>query len=138
MIWLLTALALAEPLMTPLSEGEVAPFAGRLFNDEAVVSIITMKEFAEEQCTINAALDLDFSLQLAEKQHQIDYLEIEKAALQTKYDAMVEIKDEELEVLRRNSNTKRQSWVFFGGFVLGTSASLLTYYAANQIEVSVQ
>ena len=51
---------------------------------------------------------------------------------------MVEIKDEEIEVLRRNSNTKRQAWVFFGGFVLGTSASLLTYYAANQIEVSVQ
>lgn len=136
MIWLLTALAFAEPLMTPLSEGEVAPFAGRLFNDEAVTSIITMKEFAEEQCTINAALD--FSLQLAEKQHQIDYLEIEKAALQTKYDAMIEIKDEEIAVLRRNTNAKRQAWVFFGGFVLGTSASLLTYYAANQIEVSVQ
>lgn len=136
MIWLLTALSFAEPLMTPLSEGEAAPFAGRLFNDEAVVSMITMKEFAEEQCTINAALD--FSLQLAEKQHQIDYLEIEKEALQTKYDAMIEIKDEEIEVLRRNSNTKRQAWVFFGGFVLGTSASLLTYYAANQIEVSVQ
>jgi hypothetical protein len=136
MIWLLTALAFAEPLMTPLSEGEVAPFAGRLFNDEAVVSILTMKEFAEEQCTINSALE--FSLQLAEKQHQIDYLEIEKTALQTKYDAMIEIKDEEIEVLRRASNTKRQSWVFFGGFVLGTSASLLTYYAANQIEVSVK
>jgi hypothetical protein len=136
MIWLLTALAFAEPLMTPLSEGEVAPFAGRLLNDEAVVSILTMKEFAEEQCTINAALD--FSLQLAEKQHQIDYLEIEKTALQTKYDAMIEIKDEEIEVLRRNSNTKRQTWVFFGGFILGTSASLLTYYAANQIEVVTQ
>ena len=136
MMWLLTALSFAEPLMTPLSEGEAAPFAGRLFNDEAVAPIITMKKFAGEQCTINDALD--FSLQLAEKQHQIDYLEIEKAALQTKYDAMVEIKDEEIEVLRRNSNTKRQTWVFFGGFILGTSASLLTYYAANQIEVSVQ
>ena len=49
MIWLLTALSFAEPLMTPLSEGEPAPFAGRLFNDEAVVSMITMKEFAEKQ-----------------------------------------------------------------------------------------
>jgi hypothetical protein len=135
-IWLLTALAFAEPLMTPLSEGEAAPFAGRLFNDEAVVSIITMKEFAEEQCTINAALD--FSLQIAEKQHQIDYLEIEKAALQKKYDAMLEIKEEEIETLRRYTNSKRSTWVFFGGFVLGTSASLLTYYAANNIQVSVQ
>ena len=136
MIWLLTALSFAEPLMTPLSEGEAAPFAGRLFNDEAVVSMITMKEFAEKQCEINTALD--FSLQLAEKQHQIDYLEIEKAALQTKYDAMMNIKNEEIETLRKYSSTKRQSWIFFGGFVLGTSASLLTYYAVNKIEVSVQ
>jgi len=136
MIWLLTALSFAEPLMTPLSEGEAAPFSGRLFNDEAVVSIITMKEFAEEQCTINSALD--FSLQLVEKQHQIDYLEIEKAALQAKYDAMIEIKNEEIDTLRRYSSTKRSSWVFFGGFVLGTTASLLTYHAANKIEISTQ
>jgi hypothetical protein len=136
MIWLLTALATAEPLMSPLSEGEPAPFAGRLFNDEAVVSIITMKEFAEEQCTIDSALN--FSIQLAEKQQQIDYLEIEKAALQEKYDAMVEIKNEEIQTLRRYSSTKRSSWVFFGGFALGTTTSLLTYYAVNKIDVSVQ
>lgn len=136
MIWLLATLAFAEPLMTRLEEGEPAPFDGRLLNDEAVVSIITMKEFAEEQCTINAALD--FSLQLAEKQRQIDYLEIEKAALQEKYDAMTKIKDEEIHTLRRYSSTKRSSWVFLGGFVLGTTASLFTYYAANKIEVSVQ
>ena len=122
--------------MTPLSEGETAPFSGRLFNDEAVASIISMKEFSEEQCTINSALD--FSLQLAEKQHQIDYLDIEKQALQTKYDAMIKIKNEEIETLRRYSNTKRSTWVFFGGFVLGTSASLFTYYAVNKIDVSVQ
>jgi len=136
MILLLTALVFAEPLMTPLSEGETAPFDGRLFNDEAVASIISAKEFAEQQCTINTALE--FSLQLTEKQHQIDYLEIEKAALQKKYDAMLEIKEEEIQTLRRYTNSKRSTWVFFGGFVLGTSASLLTYYAANKIEVSVQ
>jgi hypothetical protein len=136
MIWLLTTLAFAEPLMTRLVEGEPAPFDGRLLNDEAVVSIITMKEFAEEQCTLNDTLD--FSLQLAEKQHQIDYLEIEKEALQTKYDAMIKIKDEEIHTLRKYSSTKRSSWVFFGGFILGTSASLATYYAANKIEVATK
>ena len=136
MIWLLTTLAFAEPLMTRLVEGEPAPFDGRLLNDEAVVSIITMKEFAEEQCTLNDTLD--FSLQLAEKQRQIDYLEIEKEALQTKYDAMIKIKDEEIHTLRKYSSTKRSSWVFFGGFILGTSASLATYYAANKIEVATK
>jgi hypothetical protein len=51
---------------------------------------------------------------------------------------MLEIKEEEIETLRRYINSKRSTWVFFGGFVLGTSASLLTYYAANNIQVSVQ
>ncbi len=121
------SLAFAEPLMTPLEEGEPAPFAGRLLNDEAITSIITMKEFAEEQCSINSGI-LDFSLKIAEKQLEIDYLQVEKEALQTKYDAMIDIKDEEIQTLRKYSSTKRQSWVFFGGFVLGTSASSLTYY----------
>ena len=41
MILLLLSLASAEPIMTHLKEGEVAPFDGRLMNDEAIVNIIT-------------------------------------------------------------------------------------------------
>jgi hypothetical protein len=131
MIWLLISLALAEPLMTPLEEGEVAPFAGRLLNDEAITSIITMKEFAEEQCSIQESLD--FSLKMTEKQLQIDYLEAERETLQKKHELLMQIKDNEIEILRSHINPKRQMWVFFGGFLVGTTSSLLTYYAVNKI-----
>ena len=136
MIWLLLSLATAEPLMTPLEEGEPAPFAGRLFNDEAITSIITMKEYAEEQCSLQESLN--YSMKLAEKQLEIDYLEIEKETLQKKHDALMLIKDEEINTLRKYSNVKRSSWIFFGGFVLGTSASLATYYSVNQIQAETQ
>ena len=65
MILFFTSLALAQPIMTPLYEGEVAPFDGRLFNDEAVVSMLAMKDHLEDQCDIQSALN--YSLSLSEK-----------------------------------------------------------------------
>jgi hypothetical protein len=117
--------------MSSLERGEPAPFDGRLFNDEAVASIIAGKEFAEQQCEIQ--MSLDYSLQLAEKQLQIDYLGIEKETLQKKHEALIEIRDEEIKSLRKHINPKRSMWIFFGGFTLGTASSLATYYAVNQI-----
>jgi len=131
MILFLASLVSAEPLMTSLGDGETAPFAGRLFNDEAVASIIAGKEFAEQQCEIQ--MSLDYSLQLAEKQLAIDYLGIEKETLQKKHEALIEIRDEEIQSLRKHINPKRSMWVFFGGFTLGTASSLATYYAVNKI-----
>tara|TARA_R110002153_G_scaffold78822_2_gene201428 strand:- start:174 stop:581 length:408 start_codon:yes stop_codon:yes gene_type:complete len=131
MILFLISLAFAEPLMTSLSEGQVAPFTGRLFNDEAVASIIAGKEFTEQQCEIQ--MSLDYSLQLAEKQLAIDYLDVEKETLQKKHDVLIAIRDEEIVSLRKHFNPKRSTWVFFGGFVLGTTSSLATYYAVKQI-----
>ena len=131
MIWLLTSLSFGEPLMTPLVEGEPAPFDGRLLNDEAVVSILTMKEFAEEECNLQQALD--YSLKLADKDLQIDYLEAEKETLEKRHELLMQIRDNEIEMLRKHINPRRASWIFFGGFLLGTSSSLLTYYAVNKI-----
>jgi len=131
MILLLTSLVSAQPLMTSLDEGQAAPFSGRLFNDEAVASIIAGKEFAEQQCEIQ--MSLEYSLQLAEKQLQIDYLGIEKETLQKKHEALIDIRDEEIKSLRKHINPKRSMWIFFGGFTLGTASSLATYYAVNQI-----
>ena len=131
MILLLISLVSAQPLMTSLDEGQAAPFSGRLFNDEAVASIIAGKEFVEQQCEIQ--MSLDYSLQLAEKQLQIDYLGIEKETLQKKHEALIDIRDEEIKSLRKHINPKRSMWIFFGGFTLGTASSLATYYAVNKI-----
>ena len=131
MILFLTSVALAQPLMTPLSEGESAPFDGRLFNDEAVVSMLTRKQHSEEQCDIESALD--YSLSLSEKQLEIDVLKIEKETLETKHKLLLEIKEQEIETLRKHVDPRRALWAFLGGFVVGTGASLSTYYAVQKM-----
>jgi len=131
MIWLLTTLAFAEPLMTSLEEGEQAPFAGRLLNDEALTSLILAKQEAEELCSLEE--NFECNLKLAEKQLELEYMKIDKESCVQKHDALMEIKNKEIETLNKIANPKVASWVFLGGFIVGTGTSLATYYAINQI-----
>ena len=131
MILFLLSLANAEPLMMRVERGQAAPFDGRLFNDEAVASILADSESVTQQCEIRK--DLEWKTQIAELQYKYDTLEAEHDALKYKHDTIVEIKDEEIEVLRKQGSTKRSTWMFLGGFALGTGASLATYHAATKI-----
>ena len=131
MILFLLSLANAEPLMMRLERGQAAPFDGRLFNDEAVASILADSESVTQQCEIRK--DLEWKTQIAELQYKYDILEAEHDALKYKHHTIVEIKDEEIEVLRKQGSTKRSTWMFLGGFALGTGASLATYHAATKI-----
>ena len=56
---LLSALCFADPQFVTLEEGEAAPFAGRLLNDEAIAKISVEDTFKVEQCNlqINYALE---------------------------------------------------------------------------------
>lgn len=131
MILFLLSLANAEPLMMRVERGQAAPFDGRLFNDEAVASILADSESVTQQCEIRK--DLEWKTQIAELQYKYDTLEAEHDALKYKHHTIVEIKDEEIEVLRKQGSTKRSTWMFLGGFALGTGASLATYHAATKI-----
>ena len=117
MILFLLSLAQAEPLMMRMEKGQTTPFDGRLFNDEAVATILADSEAVMQQCEIRK--DLEWKVQVAE--------------LQYKHDKMMEIRDEEIEVLRRQGSTKRSTWMFLAGFGFGTGASLATYYSVNKI-----
>ena len=131
MILFLLSLASAEPLMMRVERGQAAPFDGRLFNDEAVASILADSESVTQQCEIRK--DLEWKTQMAELQYKYDMLEAEYDALKYKHHNIVEIRDEEIEVLRKQGSTKRSTWMFLGGFALGTGASLATYHAATKI-----
>ena len=131
MILFLLSLAQAEPLMMRVEKGQTAPFDGRLFNDEAVATILADSEAVRQQCEIRK--DLEWKTQVAELQYKYDMLEAEHDALKYKHHNIVEIRDEEIEVLRKQGSTKRSTWMFLGGFALGTGASLATYHAATKI-----
>ena len=131
MILFLLSLTQAEPLMMRVEKGQTAPFDGRLFNDEAVASILADSESVIQQCEIRK--DLEWKTQMSELQYKYDILEAEYDALKYKHHNIVEIRDEEIEVLRKQGSTKRSTWMFLGGFALGTGASLATYHAATKI-----
>jgi len=132
MILILMSLAFAEPRFEKLEAGEEASFSGRLLNTEALATMISQCEFNVEQCEIQN--DLQCTLRVADKQYEYDILDAKYTALDYKYKNMMAIKDEELKVLRAQSRPQRSMWAFFGGFVIGTAASLTTYYAVNQIQ----
>ena len=131
MILFLLSLANAEPLMMRMEKGQSAPFDGRLFNDEAVATILADSEAVIQQCEIRK--DLEWKVQVAELQYKHDVLSSEHDSLKYKHEKMMEIRDEEREVLRKQGSTKRSMWMFLGGFALGTGTSLATYYAVNEI-----
>ena len=131
MILFLLSLASAEPLMMRVERGQAAPFDGRLFNDEAVASILADSEAVTQQCEIRK--DLEWKVQMADLQYKHDVLTAEYESLEYKHQQMLKIRDEEIEVLRKQGSTKRSTWMFLGGFALGTGASLATYHAATKI-----
>lgn len=132
MLLFLISTALAEPLMVHLEEGEVAPFDGRLMNDEAVANIIAGREMSVEQCEIQKELVL--SLTKAEMQLEIDYLKAELETEKEKSIALLDIRDKEIESLRKEIRPNKTMWAFFGGFLLASGTSLGTYYAVREID----
>jgi len=131
MLLLLLSTALAEPLMVHLKEGDVAPFDGRLMNDEAVANIIVGKEMSVEQCEIQK--ELEVSLTKAELQLEIDYLKAELETEQAKNTTLLELRDTEISALRKEMKPNKTMWAFFGGFLLASGTSLGTYYSVREI-----
>ena len=134
MLLFLLSTALAEPLMVHLEEGEVAPFHGRLMNDEAVANIIAGREMSVEQCEIQK--ELAISLTKADLQLEIDYLKAELETETEKNTTLLELRDQEISSLRKEIKPNKTMWAFFGGFLLASGTSLGTYYAVRKIDAN--
>jgi len=134
MILFLLSTAMAAPLMVHLEEGDPAPFAGRLMNDEAVANIIAGKEMSVDQCEIQK--ELAIATTKAELQLELDYLKAELETETAKNTTLLEIRDTEIEALRKEMKPNKTMWAFFGGFLLATGTSLGTYYAVREIDAN--
>ena len=116
MILFLLSLASAEPLMMRVEKGQTAPFDGRLFNDEAVASILADSESVIQQCEIRK--DLEWKTKWLSLQYKYDILEAElrcfKIQAQLKYRCHKRRRDK---VLRKQA-ANRSLWMFIGGLPL--------------------
>jgi len=131
MLLFLLSTAIAEPMLIHLKEGDVAPFDGRLMNDEAVANIIAGREMSVEQCEIQKSLAV--ATTKAELQLELDYLKAELETETAKNTTLLEIRDTEIATLRKEMKPNKTMWAFFGGFLLATGTSLGTYYSVREI-----
>ena len=124
----------ADPQFTDLEEGEAAPFAGKLFNYEAVSELIVDKEIADEECELKTQYELD--LLGAQHQLELDKFQIQFDGLQERYDAMNLIKDDEItrlqDLIGKHPN-RRNAWMFAGGVVAGVATSIGIMYATAEL-----
>ncbi len=124
----------ASPQFTDLEEGDPAPFAGKLFNYEAVSELIVEKEIADEQCELEISYQL--SLQAAQHQLELDKFQIKYDGLQEGYDAMNLIKDDEIirlqDLIGKHPN-RRNAWMFAGGVIAGVATSIGIVYATAEL-----
>ena len=131
MLLFLLSTAIAEPLMVHLKEGDVAPFDGRLMNDEAVANIIAGREMSVDQCEIQK--ELAIATTKAELQLELDYLKAELETETEKNTTLLELRDQEITALRKEIRPNKTMWAFFGGFLLASGTSLGTYYSVREI-----
>ena len=129
MIFLLSLAFADAPEYTYLERGMEAPFAGRLFNDEASQLIADKIQDATDKCLVE--LDYQVGLALAEKEEQIRKLKskhkYEKDALAFKIESQQE-RIEELESLK--TPPKKKFWFSFG-LITGVGITIAIAQAVN-------
>ena len=129
MIFLLSLAFADAPEYTYLETGEPAPFAGRLFNDEASQLIADQVQDATDKCLIE--LDYQVGLALAAKEEQIRKLKsqhkFEKESLEVKVKTL-ETRIENLEEIK--TPPKKKFWFSFG-LITGVGITITIAQAVN-------
>jgi len=133
LIWLPTRILANTPKVSEIKQGQRAPFNGILYNYQANAVLLASKEKGQLECS----LQLNHSL--AKEKAKCDMLtSAVKASLEAtekKYDAILKIKNEEMERLHKlvmDKPNDYSNWWFAGGFLGGVALSMGIFYAAVQ------
>ena len=131
MILLLMSLAFAnEPQFTNLKEGEEAPFDGRLFNGAAVAKLITDNQYKDLECEVKVEYELNKTL--VKKQYEFDIMKAELTSRNELLKEINEIRNDEIEELRKSYKPAKPYLWLTGGFILGSAASIAIFHTVKQ------
>jgi len=118
-----------------LSEGQVAPFTGVLFDETFAARLIAEEEHKQLECN----LKINFELEKMEAKHALEMANVQATldVLRTQHSSLVTIKDSEIKRLQelalKNPNDNA-NWWFGGGVVIGIITSIVIFYAAVEIQ----
>jgi len=130
-VYLLAQEVEEKPKISNLKEGDRAPFDGILLDAWGFAEIMAKMEIDQERFK----LELDYlgKKKDAEWGLKYDSLKASFDGLQFKYDNVIEIKDNEIQVLREIAVDKKDysMWWYAGGFLSGVALCLGVLYAAS-------
>ena len=130
LFFLLISSAAADPQFTKLEKGEPAPWAGRLFNDEAVAKFIVDDKYKIEQCNIQ----IDYEVRKSElnldlkHQHALIELQTQNQILSDK----ITLRDDRIKELENLKTPHNPFWYTLGGILVGSGITIGITYAVNQ------
>ena len=110
-----------------------APFAGVLFDENAISKMMADYDLYKYSCDIQK--DYELKIQREEYQFKLENLKIEHKALTDEYDLFIIQKDKEIDLLANalKKTSPRYKWLYFaGGILVGTAASYGAYRALNE------
>ena len=110
-----------------------APFAGVLFDENAISKIMADYDIYKYSCDIQ--MDYQLKIQREEYEYKLENLKIEHNALTDEYDLFIMQKDKEIDLLANalKKTSPRHKWLYFaGGILVGTAASYGAYRAFNE------
>lgn len=127
LLW--TSLAWGQPQFTQLEEGDVAPFAGRLLNDEAISTILVDQQLASDECQI--AVDYELDIAMASWSYQMSIQELTLLGKLERSEVLVESQKEQIVYLQQQVKPAKPFIWITTGFIVGTLSSLGIYHSVK-------
>ena len=133
MLLTMTAGATEPAKFTVLEYKAPAPFAGVLFDENAISKMMADYDIYKYSCDIK--MDYQLKIQKEEYEFKLENMRIEHKALTDEYDLFIMQKDKEIDLLANalKKTSPRYKWLYFaGGILVGTAASYGAYKAFNE------
>ena len=129
----MTANATQSSKFTVLEYKAPAPFAGVLFDENAMADVLSQYDIALYSCEIKT--DYQLKILREEYEYKLENLKIEHKALTDEYDLFIIQKDKEIKALANSlrKTSPRYKWLWFaGGVAAGTALSYSAYKTFNE------
>ena len=122
-----------KPKVTGIAKGEKAPYAGVLLNSSAAAKIFSERSYSVVECQ----LKIDYMLQKEIAKHQL-FLKSMEASLEAtnkKYNAVIQIKDKEIEKLTDIALKKKDYSTLWAtaGFLVGVTLTIGMFFVVSKV-----
>ena len=124
------SIAYATPKVVTINEGEITPFAGTLFNNEATAGILALSNAEEKRCKIKMELEIKSAISIVEKHNEI----VESNLISCENSLSI-LEKENIDLVKKyNRSIAMRPYVATAGFLGGLGLAILVAGALGGIQ----